>query len=1643
MHADSRFHSAFALAVAAVVKGSLFACLAFLLVPRPATAADTAGAGPAPATAAPRKAEQAAEREASSADFEQRHETEFFRHLAGGEIDAARVRRMWAESKAMPSEPAAALNATNTWQLAGPVFSINPGGGFVTGRVRDIDPIHVRALAATGGLWRFDIFGGIPMCDSVPANWFGSFATSPLDANVILLGTGEYHKGVGNGMYTTMDGGATWTRRFMTPESPWFSRVRWAPDGSAAYAASDSGFYRSTDGGQTWARRLLAPVSDFTVVPGVPGLILAAQPGQGLLESTNGGVDWMQLLGSGVPYGVGGFGAISGVLDNSTGHVCICAAFDTLIWRSTNNGVTWTNVTPTNFRIGNSGYGPAISICPADPNTVLYGNVPFLRTTDGGAHWTKFADPNLHADVHVFAWDVDGLGVWMGHDGGWSHSLDKGATWSSSSNAMPISQFYSIDCEKTELGYMIGGTQDNNVLYTPSPALDWVDPALSSTEGDATGAVIDLYNPSQMWAVSGETNGPISYPRYHTTDGGTTWTVVDNGIDANVAGGKLRSDAAFNPWLYTSTDFYVYESQDAGATWNKTNPGAPFPAAIHSLTSSFRLNPSALLYVTLESSLTGQRVYVRDGGNWFERDGGLPAGDVNKVVPHPWSGNYADEAWAIMGSNYGARLYHTLDRGVTWANVSGDLPGSTAVSDLLPNPRHPGEWYVGTMLGCYRTTNGGVNWEHWNNGMPPAAIVTEMSYIDLTSTTGQFFVVAATYGRSVWKRDVAGDDVFPSLTVSDAYAQEGAAGQDTAWFRVQLSQKQSLPVTVDYATRDSTATLADNDYVATSGTLTFPAGETVQWIGVPVNGDTQIEADETFDLALSNPLRAAIANGGVGTILDDDSNGLTCSGLYVTDAPVYAVAAVGNTVYVGGTFARVGAPSGCAVLLDSATGLPVTLPKVDGVIMTSISDGSGGWYFGGMFRHVGGQPRTNLAHLRADGSLDAWNPVANGPVVALAAVGNAVYAGGSFTSVGGVPRPYLAAISPVTGRPLEWFPQPNAPVSALLCSGVVLYAGGSFTSIGGQPRSHAGAVYFSGSALATGWAPNANADVGTLMLDGGLVYAGGSFTTIGGQLRSYVAALDPATGAATAWNPGADNLVFTLAADAGAIYAGGAFTVIGGQSRPNLAALGRATGAATAWAPNADGTVNALAVGGGLVYVGGTFANIGGQARNNLAVVSATTGLASGWNPDPDATVSALGVYGSTVFAGGTFTCFAPQPRAALAAFDAVSGRLLPWNPGSNGSVLALAASGGTVYAGGSFTTIGGQPRNRIAALDSVSGLASAWDPNANNTVRTLLVNGTRILAGGNFTSIGGAARGRIAALATGTGLATTWNPNASGAVYAIATDGTSFYAGGSFASIGGQARSGLALLNGTTGAASATWNPAPNGTVYSLLVNGLALYVGGAFTQIALVSRPRLGAINLATQQLTAWAPAPDDVVYALALFGTSSVYAGGAFTQVGGLTRHNLALLRPGTNSVASWAPEPDGTVNALAASGSTLYAGGAFTSLGGVPQAHFGCLIPTAFVDVTPSVPASVFALRLSPNPTSGRVRIDYDLPEAAHVSIAVYDLLGRRVGVPIELQQPAGARSATWGGSPARGISPGIYFLHFAAGARRAVRRLVIL
>ena len=108
----------------------------------------------------------------------------------------------------------------------------------------------------------------------------------------------------------------------------------------------------------------------------------------------------------------------------------------------------------------------------------------------------------------------------------------------------------------------------------------------------------------------------------------------------------------------------------------------------------------------------------------------------------------------------------------------------------------------------------------------------------------------------------------PLLSVANASVREGPQAQ--LQFDVSLDRAAAVTVTVDYATSGGTA-IAGADYMATSETLSFAAGETAKTVSVPVLDDAHDEGTETLTLTLSNARGAAIDDAtATGRIVNTD-----------------------------------------------------------------------------------------------------------------------------------------------------------------------------------------------------------------------------------------------------------------------------------------------------------------------------------------------------------------------------------------------------------------------------------------------------------------------------------------------------------------------------------------------------------------------------------------------------------------------------------------------------------------------------------------------------------------------------------------------------------------------------------------------------
>jgi hypothetical protein len=724
-------------------------------------------------------------------------------------------------------------------------------------------------------------------------------------------------------------------------------------------------------------------------------------------------------------------------------------------------------------------------------------------------------------------------------------------------------------------------------------------------------------------------------------------------------------------------------------------------------------------------------------------------------------------------------------------------------------------------------------------------------------------------------------------------------------------------------------------------------------------------------------------------------------GAYVTDGPVHAVARAGGRTFVGGEFSRVGPRSGSGALLAAAGAWQRIPAEVGGGdVEAVVSDGAGGWYVGGTFTSVGGQPRQGLARVKADGTVDSeFNPsvldAQNRPAAVYAlALGKAgerdagtLYVGGEFAKVvisrTISSRTNIAALDVATRRadgslalkvqelPLATkcsaFPQCSPAVRSLALSyppttvggapspQPVLFIGGSFDLIGQAADATQAAL-----GIAAAWGFNA--------VDGG-------GNPIPGELVVDTAATP------TLWAPefsaGSPDRVEALAPSAPVLS-----TTPGCQACPTIVvyAGGRWRNSSGVRAPIADAFQFRL------------------SATANRTVTG--DGRFGRWLPAPSSPaaapcasscgVEAMLVSGSTVYFGGDFkqagTVNAPwlaqipvvpvpghdQPNntpCPLANSPSAS-RCTPTTIASSGGpnlgapvrALAIQPNGSTLYAAGEFG------RGVAAVATSNGAVTPSFSPNPDGPVSALAIDpsGSSLYAGGEFRSLESVARAGLAAFDSAGKLIDSWAPNAgaSARVHALAASDSTVYAGGQFPGLAGGGQTPTLLALGAASGATAPfvanpqYEPPPAGDpdaivrtpdVLSLSLLGSTLYVGGAFDRVGGQPRSNLAAVDATTGSPSSWNPhVTGGFVYSI-LPACGAVYVGGGFSHVGGQAREFLVAVDPVSGAPTSWNPVVNGIpvggeVLALARSGPTIYAGGNFATIGGQARQHVAALDAT---------------------------------------------------------------------------------------------------
>jgi photosystem II stability/assembly factor-like uncharacterized protein len=329
---------------------------------------------------------------------------------------------------------------------------------------------------------------------------------SPAQGLLVAAGLPPLGSGQNTGVFTSTDGGQSWTRRLDagSPGQIAVAKLAFA-NASVGVAAGPLGLWRTVDGGSTWA-----PVAN---VPDAVGVVFT------------GGVVWADsnvvLI-----YGTGG-----------------------KILRSADQGVTWSDVSPAGFvddwndiAFNNAGVG--IAVGPT-------GQV--ARTINGGASWQAVVTPMVRGTGIAFA-DNNNVVV-MGDLGQTLRSTDAGATWTIGF-AFSASSFYRLRFASPTVGLAVSGS--GLTLRTTDGGETWIRVGGGTIDETVTGMAA---SPSGTVVLAGS----LGRDMLRSTDGGATWRRA--GSFPVFAQFQKPSFATEQRVIAIRPEGRIALSDDAGQTW--------------------------------------------------------------------------------------------------------------------------------------------------------------------------------------------------------------------------------------------------------------------------------------------------------------------------------------------------------------------------------------------------------------------------------------------------------------------------------------------------------------------------------------------------------------------------------------------------------------------------------------------------------------------------------------------------------------------------------------------------------------------------------------------------------------------------------------------------------------------------------------------------------------------------------------------------------------------------------------------------------------------------------------------------------------------------------------------------------------------
>ncbi len=664
----------------------------------------------------------------------------------------------------------------------------------IGGRTKDVkfnpqNPNTIFAASASGGLWRSFTSGiGTSAWERIetgyPVIGISSVEISPVDSNIIFIGTGEvYNYGnalggevirttrgsYGIGILKSTDYGKTWIKSL-----DWaYNEERGIQDleidnnnPNIIWAATTEGIYKSTNNGDSWQK--LNPTLmaiDVEIHPTNSDIVFASfgnfrTPGFGIYRTTNGGQSWQKLT-NGLPDDFGGKAHIAisksnpNIIYLSIGNGFTSGA-GTWLCKSTNGGDEWSIVNTTDYATYQGWYSHWVGVHPQNPNFVLTGGIDIWKSTDGGAtisrktDWAAwyFGDVPIggpegpshyaHADHHSITFHPNNPNIiYFGTDGGVFRSTDGGETFEGCNGGYQTTQFYNgFSSAPNLVNLSIGGMQDNSTaIYKGTKA--WY--RVIGGDGCQTG--INYNNPDIMY-------GTVQYLRiYRSTNRGLSFSFIGpSGLD-NPAFAAPFVICPSNPNVIYACSRKIHKSINGGINWTTVNNNNQLDGN-EILAIGVSSTSTDTLYVATAPISSRAKIFKStNGGNSFINiTGNLPDRYPDDIAVDPNDSKIVYIVFSGFGTSH---LFKTTNGGESWLDIGTQLPDVPS-SAIAINPSNSNQLFFGNDLGVYFSPDAGQNWFVINNGLPYACQV-----IDISIPKGTDLIRVVTHGNGVYQSSIS------------------------------------------------------------------------------------------------------------------------------------------------------------------------------------------------------------------------------------------------------------------------------------------------------------------------------------------------------------------------------------------------------------------------------------------------------------------------------------------------------------------------------------------------------------------------------------------------------------------------------------------------------------------------------------------------------------------------------------------------------------------------------------------------------------------------------------------------------------------------------------------------------------------------